>query len=127
MLAEIRQAASCWVNGWQIAPVAAVDIDRVRSVLEVLNAQASKPPRNASFSWDGQQLTSMPAELGYAINIEESLRIIQNNPGLVLTSGYLRVPLKPWIPQVNDVRASMAEAESLLDSKVILNAYDAIS
>jgi len=127
MLAEIRQAASSWINGWQIAPVAAVDLDQVTSALETLDAQASKPPQNASFYWDGQQLTPVPGEMGYAINIEESLQILTNDPGLVLTSGYLRVPLKPLIPQVNDVSTSMAEAQRLLDSKVILQAYDAIN
>jgi len=126
MLSEMRQTASSWIYGWQVAPVAGVDLDKARAALEALNAQAMKPARNASFHWDGKQLIPVPGEMGYAINIEESLNILQNNPGLILMSGYLRVPLKPLIPHVDDVSASMADAQRLLDTKVTLKAFDPV-
>jgi lipoprotein-anchoring transpeptidase ErfK/SrfK len=84
-------------------------------------------PRDASLNWDGENLTSTPGELGYAINIDESIETINQNPGLVLTSGYLRVPLKPLFPAVNDVSEAMEEAQRLVDTRLTLKAFDPIT
>ncbi len=127
MLAELRQVMNSWLRGWQVVPVGAFDPLKARQTLEALNLQATRPARNASLYWDGEQLSVIPGELGYTINIEASLSSIAGAPDLTLASGYLRLPLMPQIPQVNDVGDALAEAQHILDSTLTLNAYDPIS
>ncbi len=123
---EFSQMARGWLDGWQVAPVASVDVNQARNMLETLNTQASKPPKDASLVWDGNKLVVIPGELGYTINISETLHNLETNPGIVLASGYLQLPLVPVIPPVADVSEAMAQAEQLINTPFRLTAYDPI-
>ena len=123
---EFSQMVNTWLDGWQVAPVALVDVNQARNLLETLTTQASKPPKDASLVWDGNKLVVIPGELGYTINIGETLHNLETNPGMVLASGYLQLPLVPVIPPVADVSEAMAQAEQLINTPVRLAAYDPI-
>lgn len=124
---EFRQMVHSWLAGAQVAPVVALDLETARVGLQALDLQARRPAQDAALSWDGERLVAIPARLGYAINITQTLQNLEENPGIVLASGYFRVSLQPLIPAVADVSQAMAQAEQLLDRKLVLRAYDPIS
>ena len=123
---EFSQMSHSWLSGGQVAPVAYLDVEKARSGLQALNRQASKPPQDAALVWDGNKLVAIPSELGYTINISETLRILETNPGMVLASGYIQLPLMPVIPPIADVSAAMAQAEQFINTPLSLSAYDPI-
>jgi LysM repeat protein len=123
---EFGQMVRGWLDGSQVAPVAVVDQQSARLGLERLNEQFTRPARDASLTWDGSQLVVIPSELGYTINISETLEVLETSPGLVLTSGYLRLPLAPLIPPISDVDAALEQADRLLDTPLTLRGYDPI-
>lgn len=126
MWTEFGQMARSWLDGSQVAPAANVDLQKARSTLLALNENVTKPARDAQLTWDGSQLVVIPSELGYAIDISATLQTLQASPGLVLTSGYLRLPLVPVIPKIADVTGAMQQAEQFLNTPLALNAYDPI-
>ncbi len=123
---EFGQMVRGWLGGSQVAPVAVVDPQTARLGLEMLNKQFTRPARDASLTWDGSQLVVIPSELGYTINISATLDALESSPGLVLTSGYLRLTLAPLIPEISDVGAALERADRLLDTPLTLRAYDPI-
>jgi lipoprotein-anchoring transpeptidase ErfK/SrfK len=123
---EFSQMTRSWLSGWQVAPVASVGLEKARSGLQTLNMQASKAPIDAALVWDGNELAIIPGELGYAINISETLHVLETNPEMVLASGYLQLPLMPVIPAIADVSAAMAQAEQLINTPLRLSAYDPV-
>lgn len=126
MWIEFGQMVRGWLDGWQVAPASSVDLQGARAGLESLNAQAIQPPRDAALAWDGSDLVVVPSELGYAINISETLRTLETDPGMVLASGYLRLKLMPLIPKISEVAEAMEQAEHFLNTPLTLYAYDPI-
>jgi lipoprotein-anchoring transpeptidase ErfK/SrfK len=126
MWTEFGQMARSWLDGSQVAPIALVDLQKAHTGLLALNESVTKPPRDAQLTWDGSQLVVIPSELGYAIDISTTLRTLEASPGMVLTSGYLRLPLVPLIPKIADVTGAIKEAEQFLNTPLALNAYDPI-
>jgi LysM repeat protein len=127
MWAEFKQVVHGWLGGAQVAPVASLDVEAARSALQALDLQARRPAQDAVLSWDGKQLIVTPSELGYAINITQTLQDLEANAGIVLTSGYFQVSLAPLLPQVSDVSGALAQAEKLLNTPLTLRGYDPIS
>ena len=123
---EFAQMLRSWLEGSQVAPVVIVNHQSARLGLGRLNERVATPPRDAGLTWDGSQLIVIPSELGYTINISETLDVLENSPGLLLTSGYLRLPLAPLIPEIADVGATLEQADRLLTTPLTLSAYDPI-
>ncbi len=124
---EFRQMVHSWLEGAQVAPVIDLDLEKTKTTLQALDSQARRPAQDAELKWDGDKLVVVPSQLGYAINISQTLQILEENPGIALVSGYLQVPLQPLIPQVADVSMAMEQAELLLNRPLVLRAYDPIS
>lgn len=127
MVTEMAQMTGAVLDGWQVAPLVILDSQRARLWLEELNNQVSQSPVNANLAWDGQAFVPVPAQLGYAIDVEKALQTLENDPGGVLSNGYWRLDLLPLLPEVNDVSASVAEAERLMNAEVNIKVYDPIS
>ena len=123
---EFGQMVRSWLEGSQVAPVAVVNPQTARLGLQMLNEQITHPARDANLTWDGSQLLVIPSELGYTINISATLDVLENSPELVLTSGYLRLPLAPLLPEISDVDPALEGADRLLDTPLTLRAYDPI-
>ncbi|MGW8250941.1 MAG: peptidoglycan binding domain-containing protein, partial [Anaerolineales bacterium] len=123
---EFSQMARSWLESSQAAPQATVDVEKARSTLLALNEKISKPPIDTQLAWDGSQLVVIPSQLGYAVDISATLQTLASSPGLVLTSGYLRLPLVPVIPAITDVTPSLNAAEQLLNTPLTLKAYDPV-
>ncbi len=127
MLTEVAQMIGAVVNGWQVSPVVQLDAEHARNWLENLNAQVTRPPQNANLLWDGQAFVPVPAELGYAINIDKAMQTLEGDPYALLSSGYWQLELMPLIPAVNDVSPAIAEAERLMNAPVSVKIYDPIT
>jgi LysM repeat protein len=124
---NIEQMVTSFRQGWQIEPEVNLDPDVARAELVTLNSLVRKPPQNATVTLVGEILQPVPGELGYEINIEETLNNLMSDPSSVITSGRLSVQLKPLLPEINDVSSVLADAEKILDAQHILLAYDPVT
>jgi LysM repeat protein len=114
-------------QGAEIAPVVRFNPDHARQALERLAPEASIPPRNASLRLEGDRLVSVPAELGFTIDVAQSLATLEAAPEQVLFGGLFVVAMQPVAPEVTDVSAALAEAEALLNMSLTIRAYDAVA
>lgn len=125
-LAEIMQMLVSATDGWQVHPEFYYDETVAMGTLQQLAPELSLPPKDASLQVVGEQVVAVPGEIGYTINMEESLATLNANPESVLISGLLQVTLKPVIPPVMDAAEAATEAQKLIDTPVTIQAYDAI-
>ncbi len=126
MFSEADQMIRSLDKGWGIAPVVIYDPQAASAGLEALIPEASLAPVNASLRVQGDQLVEIPGQIGYTINIEDTLAKLAENPRAIMIDGNFRVLLKPVPPAVNDVSAAMAEAETILSTPVQIKAFDPI-
>jgi lipoprotein-anchoring transpeptidase ErfK/SrfK len=124
---RLAQTAASLINGWQVEPGVSVDPETARAALESLVPRMSQPAKDASLRLDGTQLVAIPAELGYTINIEETLQVLLSSPQEVLAKGSLQIVPKPVLPAVSDVAPALADAQRLLDQSTSINVYDPVT
>lgn len=127
MLSEADQMVRSLDKGWGIAPVVIYDPQAASAGLEALIPEASLAPVNASLRVQGDQLVEIPGQIGYTINIEDTLAKLAENPRAVMIDGNFKLLLKPVPPNVNDASAAIAQAEAILSTPVQIKAYDPIS
>ncbi|MBN2547799.1 MAG: L,D-transpeptidase family protein [Anaerolineales bacterium] len=126
ILAKLAQMTLTFQDGWQIIPVVKLEVEVARQELQNLAPTLSQSPRDASLRVENGQIFPVEGELGYTVNIEETLNLLKETPEIVFASGILNTTPQPVIPQINDVSAALAEAQQLLDRPFILQAYDPI-
>lgn len=126
LLARLAQIYSSWKDHWQIQPVVAFDLQIARSALETAAPLMSKAPIDATIRIIGDELAAVPAELGYTLNIDESLRTLHDNPAAVVQSGVLAALPQPVPAAVSDATPLLAEAKRILDQPAIVQVYDPI-
>ncbi len=126
-LVEAEQMAASLTNGWGIAPVVQLDVGAARNGLQALSVQVGLEPVDASLRLDGETLVEIPSQIGYTINIDETVAALAKDPRAVMLAGYLKLSLKPVIPAVKDVTAAKTEAQRILATPVIIQAYDPVS
>jgi len=124
---EIKQIIQSMLQGWQVVPVVNFDPALAAGGLEKLQDQATRLPTNASIVFQNGEFLAAPGELGYAINIEETLQTLAENSDMIMLSGYYRLPLKPLAPPISDVSAGLAEVERLLNTTTTIQAYDPVN
>jgi len=127
MVDEISQLVKSIKDGWQVAPVITLDSELARLQLEALAPQMSGASKNAAIHVESGEIVAVPGELGYTVNIEDTLADLNADPGRILTTGVLQLTLKPVIPAVMDAGEALAEAQVFLDTPVCIEAYDPIS
>jgi lipoprotein-anchoring transpeptidase ErfK/SrfK len=126
LLSRSAQMFASLKDGWLIAPVVGLDAIAARRGLEALAPNLSKSPKDATVRLENGSLIAVSGELGYTINIEETLAALEAAPQVVMASGILRVVPMPIPPSVTDVSPALAEAQRLLDIPLTIQAYDAI-
>jgi len=127
ILSEADQMVRSLEKGWGIAPVVIYDPQITSAGLDALIPEASLAPVNASLRVQGDQLVEIPGQIGYTINIEDTLAKLAENPRAVMIDGNFKVLLKPVPPAFNEVSAAKAQAERILSSPVQIKAYDPIN
>jgi LysM repeat protein len=126
-ISEIRQIISSYRNGWGAAPVVQFNPDAARIGLEGIRPQFSMPAKNAGLRLEGAQLVETPAEVGYTINVEETLKHLEADPTGILFGGTAQISLMPLIPAIENVSAVKTDAERLLSLAPIIRAYDPVT
>ncbi len=115
-----------FTQGWPIHPIIVFDENQARAGLEQITPQLSLPARNASIRVEGETLVAVSGEIGYTINLDDTLSILNSNPTSVLQNRILQIPLAPVSPQVSDLTPILAQAEDLLNQPASFQAYDAL-
>jgi len=126
ILDDIRQMIKTSLDSSTVSPVITFDIVSASAGLEDLVEEFSLPPKDASLFIDGTELIPIPGELGYTINLDETLALLENNPDGVMLNGYSEIILMPVKPDVENVSGLITEVQKLLDSQVSIQAYDPI-
>ncbi len=124
---NVNQMLTSYLEGWQVPPVVSFDEEAARIGLETIASQAGKPAQDASISLQAGEWVTTPSEIGYAVNIEETLAALKSDPAKVMADGYFQVNIVPVAPQVNDASAIKKEAQKFLEKTVEIKAYDPIS
>ncbi len=127
LFSEMSQMSQSLERGWGIAPIVIFDPQAASAGLKALAPQASLAPVDASLTVQGDQLVEIPGQVGYTINIEDTLAKLMEDPRSIMIDGNFKLMLKPVIPAVNDVSAAIAQAESILSSPVQIKTYDPIT
>ena len=127
VLTEISQIITSMFSGWQITPEVNLDPDVTRSGLEQLNQLVRQPARNATIALIDGRLQAVPGELGYEINIDQTLENVLENPELIMLSAYLQLQLQPIAPEVSQAGELLNQAETLLQQGFVVHAYDPVT
>ncbi len=114
-------------QGWEITPTIYFDRAQAQAGLEKLVPNMSAPPQNASIRVDGSNLTAIPGEIGYTINIDDTLSVLEKNPLNVMQNKVLMVQLLPLSPQVSDLTPILEQAEEFIKTPASFRAFDALS
>lgn len=123
----LTQTATSLKGSWQVEAGVKVDPEVARAELESLIPVMSQPAKDAGLRLEGSQLVAVPSELGYTINIEETLRDLLSSPQEVLANEALQIVPKPVLPGVTDVSETLVEAQRLLDQPASINIYDPVT
>ncbi len=114
-------------NGWQVQPRLLSDPQQARKTLELLDQQARLPAVNPTLELLAGQVQVVPGKIGYELDLEAALQTLQGDPGGVLLSGALRVPLRPLAPELIDYTLAQQQAQALLERPLTLHAYDPVT
>lgn len=104
-----------------------VDAEKAMVGMQNLNAQLSRPAVNAGLEFVNGELRTIPGELGYQINLEETLHKLIVDPSVIMTTGKFQVALQPIPPAMLDSTQAMTEAEVYFQRALNIKVYDAIS
>lgn len=127
LMLELDQFLTSLMDGWGVAPVVAVNLQAANSGFEDLRPLFSKEPKDASLQLDGDQLVAIPAQIGYTINLEQTIANLNADPLQAVISGQITVALSPLAPRIGDVSAAMSAAQRLLDTPLTIQAYDPLN
>ena len=127
ILSRTAQVYSGVKNGWQVHPIVRLDLETAREGLTDLAPQLSRPAKDATIEVQGDDVAAVPAELGYTINVAETLKSLQADPGGILAEGILVVVPQPVTPAITDVSPLLDEARLLLERPAAVQVYDPIS
>jgi lipoprotein-anchoring transpeptidase ErfK/SrfK len=126
-LTDVEQIISSYQNGRIIAPVVILDYENAKVGLENLAPKMSRSAKNAMLQLDGGELIEVPGEIGYTINVKESIDLFNEDPYSIMIYGSANIVLKPVLPYINDVSDAIEQANRLLDSSASIHAYDPIT
>jgi LysM repeat protein len=125
-LSNLSQLFSSYSKGIIILPVVVYDPDAARSGIETLIPKMSQEPENATLKINGTEIVEVPGELGFTINIEDTVNAIEAKPFETMINGSAKIYLKPVSPPVNDVSEAKNQFKKLIESSVAIEAYDPI-
>ena len=112
---------------YNIVPVVTFDVELARQRLNDWAALVAIPPKDAYVQIEGNQVTAVPGENGWMLDVNTTLLNLAANPGLVMLSGNLPIQMTPVAPRISDVSGSVQEVNSLLSMPLKILAYDPIT
>jgi lipoprotein-anchoring transpeptidase ErfK/SrfK len=127
MLVEISQTLGALFKPPVILPIVSYDRSTASTYLQAVSNQITQEAQNATIQLEGDRLVAVPSQLGYTVNLEQSLSTLENQATAIIISGQFAIALKPLSPRVLDAGPALAQAENLLSTPFALQAYDPIS
>ncbi len=127
LLDRLVQTVASLKGGRQVEAAINTDPQTARLALESLVPQMSQPARDASLRLEGTRLVAVRPELGYTINVEETLQTLLSAPQDVLAKGTLPVIPKPVLPALTDITPALVSAQQLVDRPASINIYDPVT
>jgi LysM repeat protein len=123
---EFSALVESTMGGTAVAPSVGFDEATARAGLEQWAQRINKVPVDASIQIENGQISAVPGQQGYNLNIDATLAVISADPAVAIQGGYLPLVLDPVAPRIADASGAVAEAEALLDGPLEVRAYDAI-
>jgi len=123
---EFIQMFDSILNGYEVEPVVAVDVELARAAYEDWADEIVLEPRNASIKIENGEVVGVPGVDGHELNVDATMDLLVTNPGAALRNGRLPVALTTIPPEVSDPGPAVAEAQALLNGTLTINAYDPI-
>lgn len=128
IVAEVKTFFETTLRGRNVAPVVSFDEAQARMGLEAWAPKLTLPAQDASIVIDEDgQVSAVPGEPGYTLNVEGTLQVLAADPGLAVMDGYLPLVLDPIAPRIVDASAAVEEARALLDAPLAIRAYDPVA
>jgi len=110
-----------------IEPIVVVDTQIALDGLQKINEEFHQPATPPTISFNNGQWETLSGEMGYEVNIEESLHQLILTPANILISASYNVVLKPIPAPEVDTSQVEPQAEALIKKAQQLKAYDAIT
>jgi len=112
---------------YRVAPVTILDTNQAALRLQQLNEEARQQPKPPAVLVEQGQIKWVEGEMGYEINIEETLRQMIADPAGIMERGDLRLVLKPIPPPTVDTAKAQEQLETFLQRAGNLTVYDPIT
>jgi len=126
-LADTAMLFASMKDSMMVLPAVTLDKDSAREGLEAIKPLMSQPAKNASLRLEGNFLVPVPCEVGYTINIEETLTTLETNLNSILIQKLLQILPQPVLPNVLDASPALEDAQRFLDTPLNILGIDPIS
>jgi hypothetical protein len=123
---ELSEMLDSVLHGWQIEPISYFDIETARIELLKWEATVNIPARDAELRINGGEVEILPSERGLALDIEDTLSRLLEDPAALLEQGELSLVTRPQDPEITDLSLIKNQVEEILNSRIIIQAYDPI-
>jgi vancomycin resistance protein YoaR len=108
-----------WRDGKDITPQMIFDERIAQMKLNEIAGQINQPPREASLSVSGLNVTAQPGQVGRMVDVDATLLGLRGQL-LSLQDGNITLPMKEYTPVILDVSAQEAQAQNILDQPLTL-------
>ncbi len=109
---------------YEVAPVFAIDPDKVRGVLEQLAPEVSVPSTDATLRLEGDELIAVPGQPGRALDVDATLDNIIATVTHLGPDNRFALTFQVVPPRLADTKAAQAEAEEMLNALVDVTTHD---
>lgn len=110
-----------------VSPVTVLDTNQAARRLQQLNEEVHQPPQPPTVFVQEGQVKWTEGEIGYEINLEETLQMMIADPQGIMERGELRLILKPIPAPTVDTAAATAQLELYLKRAESITVYDPIT
>ncbi len=109
-----------------LSPAWSFDATIAESTLRTLAPELNRAPVNARVEIVDGRAVSVDPIPGHILDIPATLAVLATDPARYLAGERLQVIVRPIWPDVTDTSATAAELNRMLQTTIILNAYDPI-
>ena len=110
-----------------VAPVLNIDLNQTRVGLEEIAPEVERVPINAGVQVVDGQVVPTAAVAGRILDVEATLRQIQENGASLLADGRLELVMMTVQPAILDSTPMVAQASQLLASPLVVETYDPVT
>ena len=111
---------------YRVSPLTILDTNQAALRLQQLNEEVRQQPKPPTVLVEQGQIRWVEGEMGYEINMEETLRQMIADPAGIMERGELRLSLKPIPPPSVDTAQAQIQLETFLQRAANLTVYDPI-